>query len=292
MAQEHNTDTRTHMENLGDAWAVLVGNPQKLMPQIVGTVLKAGGTRGAWHYTAHDKENVLMAWPADQALRAGVIMGGEQGGQLKPCSAMPLMEGLPNDLTVDVVAPWKTGVEANVGVTMIEGQKPLWFYTPTYFRDFEALTPGVTHTFVLAGLAFSLRKALVDDMTITEGAQYEAHAAAWLAANAGKSRIDVPPLKVSLAGKDIIMPGRAYGEYRMRTTVREIKDCSLDKLNIVILTVVFPFENREPLVLPIYVPKPMLKKYEPAVGDSIDMYVWLQGRIIDFDPKEQAQPQQ
>lgn len=284
MPQEEKKDTRTHTENLGNAWAVLVGNPQKLMPQIVGTILKAGGTRAPWKYVSGGRESLLMAWPADQPLRTAVVMQGEASKELKPRSAMPLLEGMPNDLTVEEVVPWKSGVEATVGACAVEGQKPFWFYCPTYFRDSDALTPGVQHSFLLSALAFRLGKALVDEITITEGPQYEEYAARWLAAHEGSSRPDVPPLKISIVGKDLVFPGRVFGEYQMRTTVRAVESCTLDKLSIRILTVAFPFENRPPLVFPVYVPAPVLNGYEPQKGDEIDMYVWTQGRIIDYDP--------
>lgn len=45
-------------------------------------------------------------------------------------------------------------------------------------RDKDDLTPGVTHTFVLAGLAYGLRKAMLDEITITQGKRYEAYAGA------------------------------------------------------------------------------------------------------------------
>ena len=37
----------------------------------------------------------------------------------------------------------------------------MWFYDPLYLRDKDDLTPGITHTFSLAGLCFALRKALL-----------------------------------------------------------------------------------------------------------------------------------
>ena len=54
----------------------------------------------------------------------------------------------------------------------------MWFYDPLYGRDKDDLTPGITHTFLLAGLAFGLCKALLDEITITQGVRYEAYAEA------------------------------------------------------------------------------------------------------------------
>ena len=273
---------RTHFEGLGRQWAVLVGDPAALMPQIVGTVLHSGGTRPDWQRKSNTEELVLMAWPADEPLRAGVIMRGPVEGDLKPATAMPLMEGLPNDLLVDQTVLWGTGVEGHVGVTMIEGRNPLWFYDPLFFRDKEDLTPGVTHTFVLAGLALGLRRALLDEMTITQGPRYEIYAAAWLDENPGRTRLDVPPLKVDLKGKKIITPGRNFCEYEVRNTIMSVDKTRMDKVEVYLLGMEFGFDDREPLRIMVYAPQHLLEGYEPKVGDEVDAYLWLQGRVMDM----------
>lgn len=278
---------RTHAEGLGDAWAVVLGrNPAALMPQVVSTVLHEGGTRPAWQWKRGGKEYVLMAWPREQSLRASVLLrADEEGGRLKPCDAVPLLEGQPNDLTVDSVHPWENGSGADVAVTMIEGKNPMWFYDPLYLRDKDDLTPGITHTFTLAGLCLAVRKALLDDVTITQGPQYEAYAADWLAAHPDASRLDVPPLKVSMKGRRMIMPGRRFCEYQLRGEVEEVRQGNLENMPVTLMYLRFPFDQREAMLLPVYASKMVLGDYEPKAGDEIDAYVWLQGRVIDFDPQ-------
>ena len=275
---------RAHTESLGDAWAVLTGqNPAAIMGQIATTVMHEGGTRPSWQWKRDGQDYILLAWPQDQPVRASVIVAGKEGEKLTPVTATPLLEGLPNDLMVENVHAWSTGVEANVAVAMVEGKNPMWFYDPLYSRDKEDLTPGVTHTFLLAGLAFALRKALLDEITITQGVRYEAYAEAWLAENPGKTRLDVPPLKVDVSNRHMIMPGRNFCEYQMRATIEEVRDCQLEKMPVKLLYLSFPFDDRQPMRLPVYASKMVLGDYEPEVGHEVDAYVWLQGRIIDID---------
>lgn len=287
MAEHHEdtqaTDTRGHHEGLGDQWGVLVGNPAQLMPQIMGTIIHSGGTRPAWQAKKDNTEYVLMAWPEDEPIRAAAIMSGPAEGELKPATAVPFLDGLPNDFTVDQVHVWENGVAAHVGVTMEGSQKPLWFYTPTYFRDHEALiTPDVTSTFLLAGLAYGLRRALLDTVTITQGPRYEAYAAAWLAEHPDKKSHQVPPLKLDVAGSRVIMPGNNYCEYQIRATVESVESSHLDKEPVRMLRLSFPMEGRAALDIMLYVPERALEQgYEPKAGDEIDTYVWLQGRIMD-----------
>lgn len=277
------TDTRGHHEGLGDQWAVLVGNPAQLMPQILGTVIHSGGTRPAWQAKHNGKEYVMMAWPEEEPIRAASIMSGPVDGELKPATAVPLLEGLPNDFSVDRIHMWENGVAADVAVVMEGSEKPLWFYTPTYFRDSQSLiTPGVTYTFMLAGLAYGMRRALLDTITITQGPRYEAYAAAWLEENPGKKRLQVPPLQMDVAGSRLIMPGNNYCEYQIRATVEKVETSHLDKEIVHMVHVTFPMEGRAPLEIMVYVPSRVLEAgYEPKAGDEIDAYVWLQGRILD-----------
>lgn len=280
-------DSRLHGTNLGDVWAALTGqNPASIMPQIVATVLQAGGTRPVWKWQKQEQEYILMAWPQESPIRAAVLMAGPDKGDLKPVSAVPLLEGTPNDLTVEEVVPRKEGLGADVGTQIDEGQNPLWFYDPLYSRDKDDLTCGVTHTFWLAGAAYGIRRALLDHVTIARGPQFEEFASKWLEQHPDKTRLDVPPFKIDIRGKRIVMPGKFYGEYEIRSVIEEIEEWQFDKMPIKVLHVSFPFDNRPALRLPIYVSQYVLKNYVPEKGQEIDAYIWLEGRIVDLPSDE------
>ena len=54
-------------------------------------------------------------------------------------------------------------------------------------------------------------------------------------------------------------------------------------MDIKILYVSFPFDDRPNLQIPLYASKSVLRDYEPKAGEEIDAYVWLQGRVTDQD---------
>lgn len=277
---------RIHNEGLAHVWKALTGHdPATLIPQVVGTVLQEGGTRPAWQWKKHGREFVLMAWPEDQPVRASVLMAGPEGGQLKPVTAVPLLEGLPNDLTVEEVHQRETG-GGDVAVSMLEGKNPMWFYDPLFGRDQTDLTPGVTHTFWLAAAAILIRKALLDEITITSGPQYEAWAQEWLAEHPDKNRLDIPPLKINVSGKTFIMPGRSFGEYQLRATVERVEEYHLDKMAISAIFLEFPFENRPTMHLPLYASQNVLGDFKPERGQDLEAYAWFEGRIIDLEQQQ------
>ncbi|MCR4666317.1 MAG: hypothetical protein K5657_03375 [Desulfovibrio sp.] len=279
-----NGPARQHFEGLGAAWTAVTGMPGRaVIPQVVATVLKEGGTRPSWQWKDGKKDYVLLAWPKDEPLRAALLLAGEEGKQLIPTSCVPFLEGLANDLTVETVHPWEQGGGANVGVRMLREGEPMWFYDPCYVRDRGDLTEGVTHTFLLSALAFGVRKALLDEITVTSGPAYETYAQAWLEEHPGSTRLDVPELKINVAGKKIIHPGHTFAEYQIRTVIDDVEDCVLEKMPVKILYTSFPLEDRDPLRIPIYVASLNLGTYEPKAGDEIDAYVWFQGRVIDWD---------
>lgn len=275
---------RIHAEGLGQVWAAITGmDPKALIPQLVATVLEAGGTRPPWQWKARGQEYIMMAWPEKQPIRAGVLVGGPEGGQLRPITAVPLLEGLPNDLMVEDTRPREAGMGGDVAVNMLEGKNPMWFFDPFYGRDRDDLTPGVTHTFWLAAAALGVRRALLDQLAITQGEQYEAYAAHWLSEHPEATRMDVPPLKIDIAGKAFIMPGRVYGEYMLRATITKIEECELDKMPIKVLHLTFPFDDRPNMLLPLFASRHVLGTYEPETGHDIEAYAWFQGRIIDLE---------
>lgn len=280
---------RIHASELGHVWSALTGMaPAHVVPQIAGTVLQEGGTRPAWQWKKGDHEYVLFAWPKDQPLRAAVLMGGKTGGQLKPLTVSPLLEGFANDLLVEDCHQRKEGGTGDVAAEMIEGANPMWFFDPLFGRDQTDLTPGVTHTFWLGAVALSLRKALLDEISLTSGPQFDEWARNWLAGHPGRPTHEVPPLKIDIRGKSIIMPGRVFGEYQIRARVEKIDDCQLDKMLVKALYLGFPFDNRPELKLPLYASKVILGEYDPRINDEIEAYIWLQGRIIDLE--RQGQP--
>jgi hypothetical protein len=271
-----------HSESLGDQWHCLLDDPERTIPGMALVLVERGGTREVWKRVTASQETMLLAFPPDVPIRGALVLQGEPDGEMKAKTVCPLLEGLPNDMTVDAVHPWPSGVEGDVAARRNEDGEPLWFYTPFLFRDRDDLTPDVRQTVLLAGLAYGVRRALVDELTIAAGPDYEEFAAAWLAENPGQTRLDVPQLKVPLAGARILQPGNLACEYQLRAPVTSVETVNFGEETVYLLRLQFGLDTENPLLLAVYAPARVCGHYVPQTDDEIDAYIWLQGRLFDI----------
>ena len=273
-----------HLESMGDKWVSLGVDPKEING-VIAVTLEQGGTRPVWGVKDDNVERMVMAWPQEGLLRSSVTVAGKPEGQLAAVAVAPLMEGFVNELTVRATHAWRGGHAGEIAARPEKGMPPLWFYDPLYFRDIEGLAEGETRKFYLSGLCYGLRRALLDELTITEGPHYEEHAKQWMIANPDKSRLDVPPLKIPLKGKTIIDITDKACEYQCRASIFEVDSFDFGpgeaakkiyRFGIVI------GDPECPVYLIMYAPAERIAKgYEPKEGDDVDMIFWMQGRIVD-----------
>ena len=106
-----------HFEGLGKTWLTLLNDPEKEVPAVVMQVMKEGKTRDCWQRKDSKEETMVLAWPVETGFRAGVTVHGNAGDQLRPVSTYPLLEGAPNDMTVNETYLWQNETEGEVSAT-------------------------------------------------------------------------------------------------------------------------------------------------------------------------------
>ena len=290
-------DGMLHFETVGGITAavtagrpVLVGDRE--IPGVIGTTVAEGGTRPIWRIEEGERETFLMAWPKESLLRAGVVFTGPKNAQLEPAGVFPFLEGFANSLTVVETHPWKqgkTGMRGRVGEVLAQPDDdgaPIWFFDPLFYRDAKVdLTPGVTQVFYLSGLCYGIRRALLDELTVTQGPVYEAWAKKWLDANPGKGRLDVPPLKIPLRGSNLLQPAARCSEYEGRMTLGKVESFNFGpegaEEKIYCFSASFGKDDKW-LNLIMFAPERICNGYEPKEGDEVDLAFWMQGRVVDL----------
>ncbi len=274
-----------HLENVGDKWAPLLVDVQKELPAVVNTIIKEGGTRKAWHQIKDNQETILMAYPAESLLKASAVMQGVHEKKLDVVHAVPLLEGIPNYLLILNSYPWKNNVAADVLIHNPAIEKSFWVHNPLYYNDKDDLRNEQPQTVMLSGLVYGIRKALLDDITITSGEAYEKYAIEYLAANPDKSRLDVPPLKRSLQGVQVISLGKNACEYHARAVVRNLQsfDFGPEGAKVKIYSFILNLATEEqPMPVVFYASeKTLMNGLVLEEGMDIDFYFWLQGRVVE-----------
>lgn len=270
-----------HFEGLGDKWRALVGNPDQTVKELVPTIAQQGGTREVWQSNTPEGHTLLLAWPADEPCRAALILRGDQEkNNYAPVSALPLLEGLENELEVHDMRAWANDAEGEMAITNA-GSNPFWFYNPVFYRDRWSCNSGQKQIFKLAALAYALRPATRDSIQVKGGPQYDAYAAAFLEKNPKMTAEQVPPLTLPLKGSRLIQEYAHASEYQLRVPVEEVSTCTFNGTTLHMLTVSFGGKGDKAIRVMLYVSPEVLGDYTPKTGDDIEAIAWLQGRLTD-----------
>ena len=146
------------------------------------------------------------------------------------------------------------------------------------------LTPGVTQVFYLSRLCYGIRRALLDELTVTQGPVYEAWARKWLDANTERGRLDVPPLKIPLRGSNLLQPAARCSEYEARMTLGKVESFDFGpegaQEKIYCFGASFGKDDKW-LNLLMFAPERICNGYEPKEGEEVDLAFWMQGRVVD-----------
>ena len=123
-----------------------------------------------------------------------------------------------------------------MSATCNEGANPLWFYSPFLFRDRKNSPPASAIPSLSPGSPTGLRRALLDETTITEGVEYERYVAEWLALKSGQDPPRRPQLTVWISGgASHRRPGDVASEYQIRVPVTSVEEMHIQTKSIYML---------------------------------------------------------
>jgi len=273
-----------HIESMGDKWVALGVDPKNING-VINVTLELGGTRPVWNVKDEKIERMVMAWPNEGLLRSSVTVAGAPEGQLAAVAVAPLMEGFENEMVFKDAYGWKGGHAGEILAHHEDTGMTFCFYDPLYFRDIEGLAKDSKRKFYLSGLCYGLRRALLDELTITEGPRYEQHAKEWMIANPTKTRLDVPALKIPLKGLTVIDGTEHYCEYQCRANIFDVDSFDFGPGEAAKKIYRFGIalgNTAKPIYVIMYAPADRIdKNYVPKEGDDVDMIFWMQGRVVD-----------
>jgi hypothetical protein len=274
-----------HFEGLGDKWRAIFGEPDDItdyLQEILST--KDIAATGKIFDEGTERNAILLKYPdeAASASAGSLLLYSDDKKSWDLISAYPVLEGLPNRLSIIATHTWENGLEGEVAAN-ISGGPWVDFFDPYYLRDKDLMWNETERTFSLAALALSIEKLGETKFTVKEGAFYEDRLKNFLAENPGKTEKDFEPPVISMNGARILFPTNYVSELEYQCPVLSVDEVYLLKKKIYKMSVEFVGMDDEMIRGFLYAPESVLNGYIPQAGDDIRGVLWMTGYLIDTD---------
>ena len=166
-------------------------------------------------------------------------------------------DGCVNRIRVDKITTWSNGVEGIVHGTMCSGAE-VNFFDADFYQHRAVYQAGKAYDFYVAGLAYQLRKAAETKAVISEG----------------------PAVATSLKEmRFLICDDAAVDDVEFRTVVEEVGYFEMAGVGYYRIRAVLAWTNDCEFAIYIFAAEALLRGYRPQKGDSIEGWLWLQGRL-------------
>jgi len=261
-----------HFEAHGDRWASLADNKTNAMAEVISTI-------------NNKKDQLVFSTPiehysmmfSDDACGPASILAPENGSIMLK-SFFPLMDGLPNSLTLRYIHKWEEVAELEGDIfAWHEGQEfGLSFFDPFFSFDVPRLEENQEYTFYLAAWAYSAHKSDIKDRPLKDDSGYLD------TLRKMNATISEANNSWSLRGARAVMPMEYAAEYAYNVPVEEVKEVSFCGFPMLRITTTF-YGVEDPIRGYLFIPKHSLGDYEPQIGDDIGGTMWLTGYLAQDD---------
>ena len=207
-----------------------------------------------------------------------LVVGNKQEKTNEFWSAYPVCScGVENRLKVNETIPDRDGTEGVINASTTFGGS-IGFFDPYFFLNKDGSIEGSERNVSLAGLAYVLRKAEQDGITINEGPMIQEEKDRVLRENPHADVSKITSVFISMKGAALYLPLReSPDEGEFRICVDEVEFFRLGGREYCRIRGVLMRDDDNPLVADIYASGHVLEGYKPAVGDDIEGICWMQG---------------
>ena len=271
-----------HFEGLGNIWDAVFAEGSEGFTQCLSWVTSKGVLKKGCQviYKEDERHIALVQAPAEGDVRAtALLVSAENLGKMEVWSGYPLLQGIPNELTITKAHTWSNGVEGVVAAQASNDGPPVTFFGGFYFRDFMKFVPGANLSVSLGALALKISQAEARSLTVSEGPFYEMRLAEFLRENPEKSKEDFVPVQVSYAGARILFPGTYACEWTFRCPVLAVAQTELMDTRFTKITTEFVGQGDEVIRGFLYASEHTLNGYAPQPGDDVEGVLWMTGDI-------------
>ena len=272
----------------GNHWEAITGNAEESLERFVPATLANGALTEETQFVltrddgGEQPETVIGATYPETPLRCLALIStnsAEPGANRFLYSAYPFCaEGLPNNIEIDSLEA--DNIEGIVHGSCESGAA-IDFFDPLFFLNRGKYEMGKTFEFSLAGLAYKLQKTTVDSIEVTEGPMIDMEKQRLLDENPNADVSNVTSVTVSLEGSCWLYPTKVPDDAEFRGVIEDVGYFELEDVGFYRAKITLVADDDHPLAILLYASELILNGYVPRKGDSVEGFVWLQGRLLE-----------
>jgi len=282
----------------GDHWAAIYGDVEPVLERLIPTVAQAGKPLGNGVVAqvqdedggTHKAQSTAVVYPPNVPLTYLMLLAGRADGNgYEMHSFYPLLrEGIASPLKVEESTAWEGSLEGQIRARTLDGAI-IGFFDPLYYQNQGVYRAGAAYNFIIAGLAYQLRKCESDFVEITEGAMLDVERESVKKEDPTADVSQIKSVKVYLTGATILLPSEStLDDWGFRLHADRVGYFEVDGIGFYRIESTLIKGEHHPLRAYIYASVTVLGEYRPAEGDDIEGAVWLQGYLQS--PEELAVP--
>lgn len=189
-------------------------------------------------------------------------------------------EGCVNSIEIDAAQDWCNPIEGIIeGAT--KGGASVGFFDPLYFLNKSSYRSGVSANFIITALAYQLRPCEQQEIQIKEGPLLEMERERALEENPEADVSEIKTVTVSLEGACWLIPTDVKDDFEFRGIPEAVERIEVGEQGFYKVTMVLTRPDDTDFRVPVYVSEAILNGFVPSVGQPVEGFLWLQGRLAD-----------
>ncbi len=161
----------------------------------------------------------------------------------------------------------------------MKGGASISFFDPEFFKNRHIYESGKAYDFSVAGIAYVLKPAKQQSLTIDEGPILEMERERLLEEDPNADPNSIIPVELSLAEMRCLLPRELADDSEFRTVIDEAGYFEVEGHGVFRLRATMMIPDDHHFDINLYASEAVLEGYRPKPGDSIEGVLWLQGRL-------------
>lgn len=272
----------------GDHWEAIFGDTETIVDEVIPQILRLGRPSDIFPFEFENNQGQLQKEEAasltylETPLRLmALVVTNSTGESLKRemWTAYPIAsDGRVHRIRVDEIKICEYGFEGIVH-GKVKGGASISFFDPEFFKNRHIYESGKAYDFSVAGIAYVLKPAKQQSLTIDEGPILEMERERLLEEDPNADPNSIIPVELSLAEMRCLLPRELADDSEFRTVIDEAGYFEVEGHGVFRLRATMMIPDDHHFDINLYASEAVLEGYRPKPGDSIEGVLWLQGRL-------------